>query len=104
MSKSRQNSNTVNRLSVADRATLLTKTGTQEGELIWQADIGLGYVWTTTQGTDNGGTVINVGSGSWVASHSGAVKVAWFDGALGSDETVARTAIQSAMNTPCSVV
>ncbi len=70
MSKSRQNSNTPNRLSVADRTALQAKIGTRKGELVWQADIGLGYTWTTTQGIDNGGTIINVGTGSWVA-HNG---------------------------------
>jgi len=77
-SKSRQNSNTSNRLSVANRTELLTKTGTREGEMVLQADIGLSYTWSATQGTDNSGTIINVGAGSWIASYSGAVNCSWF--------------------------
>lgn len=82
-SKQRQQSNIVNRLSVADRAELLTKTGTREGEVILQRDIGLLYTWTDTQGADNSGTILNVGSGSWIATYAGAVRFEWF-GALGN--------------------
>ncbi|MEA2036834.1 MAG: glycosyl hydrolase family 28-related protein [Nanoarchaeota archaeon] len=75
---------------VADRIALLARTGIVEGEAVWQTDIGLMYTWTNTQGVDNGGTIINVGTGSWVASYSGAVNVKWF-GAKGdgvADDTV----------------
>jgi len=82
MSKSRQIANVPNRLSVADRTELLTKTGTREGEVILQRDIGLLYAWTDTQGTDNSGTILNVSTGSWLAQYSGAVNVKWF-GAVG---------------------
>ena len=79
-SKSRQNTNVVNRLSVTDRATLKTKSGTRVGELAEQADIGLMYVWSEDILTDNKGTIIadNLLKGYWVAQYSGAVNVKWF--------------------------
>lgn len=85
-SKTRGNSQLPNRLSIPDRATLLTTVGTREGELVLQNDIGLLYTWTETQGVDNGGTIINVGTGSWLAKYSGAVNVKWF-GAVGDGVT-----------------
>lgn len=77
-SKTRGNSNIPNRLSVADRTALLAVTGTREGEVVLQNDIGLLYTWTETQGVDNGGTIINVGTGSWIAKYDGAVHAKWF--------------------------
>ena len=82
MSKSRQNSNVANRLSVADRTELLTKVGSREGEVILQRDIGLLYAWTDTQGVDNGGTILNVATGSWLAQYSGALDARWFGSAV----------------------
>lgn len=67
MTKSRQNSNVPNRLSITDRTELRTKIGTREGEVILQRDIGQLYTWTTTQGTDDDRLVINVSTGSWEA-------------------------------------
>jgi len=69
MSKSRQNSNTPNRLSVADRTALLAKVGTREGEMVLQADIGLTYTWTDTQGypsTERGGIITYLGLAKYV--------------------------------------
>ena len=85
-SKQRGNSNITNRLSIADRTALLSTVGTREGEVILQNDIGLLYTWTETQGIDNGGTVINSGTGSWIAKYSGALNVKWF-GAKGDGVT-----------------
>ncbi len=100
MSKSRQNSNTPNRLTVANRAELSKKVGTRNGEILWQSDIGLGYTWTTTQGIDNGGTIINVGTGSWIASYKGAVNLSWFT----DNYDDATTAISNAMSASKSVI
>ena len=69
---------------VADRLELLTKIGTREGEVVLQRDLGLLYAWTNTQGIDNGGTILNVESGSWLAQYSGPINVKWF-GALGDN-------------------
>ena len=78
--KSRQNSNIPNRLSVADRAVLRTKSGTRIGELAEQADIGLMYVWSEEALVHNGGTIVadNNVKGFWVAQYSGPVNVKWF--------------------------
>lgn len=75
MSKSRQNSNIPNRQSVADRATLKTKTGTTDGEVLLQDDISLLYTWNSTRAVadDNEGTVIaptGATVGCWEAKYS----------------------------------
>ena len=57
--------------NVKDRTELLSRVGGFEGESVRQEDIDLTYTWTNTQGVDNGGTVINVGTGSWVNKYKG---------------------------------
>jgi len=100
-SKSRQLSNTPNRLSVSNRAELRKKIGTREGEMVYQTDINTTYSWFNSGVIDNNGTQIGTGAG-WVHKPSARVSVKVF-GAVGDGVTDDTVAIQDCLNTQSSI-
>jgi len=72
--------NSVQSKDVPDRIALKAYAGVFDGQRVVQADINLGYVWDSTDGSDNGGTIIGVGGGSWKAEIFAPVfPLSWFD-------------------------